>query len=180
MRNLWSLVLILGLFLGGCAGVSGPAAKDEARQVVAEDGQFYVYAYAGRHYVLGSRESAKKFTENKVVAYTKTILGAGPHGETVVFEVNKKDQADTERLIETYQKTPFLVAEQGDNYAVFKYNSRIYVIGNAKTRAAFEKHPHLPYTKTLLGAGPGGETVIFEVDKKHPETTEKLIKMYRG
>lgn len=180
MRNLWSVVLVLGLLMSGCVGVSGSAGKDTPQQVVAEGGQFYVYAYAGRHYVVGSQESAKKFTENKVLPYTKTFLGAGPHGETVVFEVSKKDPAGTERLIETYNKTVFLVAEKGDNYSVFKYDGRIYVIGNSKTRAAFEQNHHLPYTKTLLGAGPGGETVIFEVDNKHPEMTEKLIERYQS
>ena len=32
----------------------------------------------------------------------------------------------------------------------------------------FKGSGHLPYTWTLIGAGPHGGTVIFEVDKKKP------------
>lgn len=51
-------------------------------------------------------------------------------------------------------------------------------LGFAKTNAKFLQHKHLPYTRTLLGVGPRGETVIFEVNKKKPELTERLEEQY--
>lgn len=180
MRKVLLFVMGLGLVLSGCAGTVQTVGETAPEQVLSKGGEFSVYAYNDRHYVTGSAKSSQAFAEHHHLPYTKTILGAGPQGETVVFEVDKKDSAYVERLMETYQHTPFLITEKGDDYAVYKYNSRIYVIGNAQTRASFEKNHHLPYTKTLLGAGPAGETVIFEVDRKDPAFAEQLMKAYQG
>ncbi len=43
----------------------------------------------------------------------------------------------------------------------------------------YQTTPHLPLTKTVLGAGPQGETVIFEFNKNKPEETDRLIKTYQ-
>jgi hypothetical protein len=149
-------------------------------KIMTGDNGFTVWAYSDRHYVTASEKMNKMFAEHHHLPYTKTILGAGPHGETVVFEVDKKNDAFADGLIEKYNRIPFVVESKGDHYSVYKYNGRIYVIGDPETRDAFVKNHHLPYTKTLLGAGPGGETVIFEVDKKDPTFAEKLIEEYQG
>ncbi|MBU2511064.1 hypothetical protein KJ966_06990 [bacterium] len=53
-----------------------------------------------------------------------------------------------------------------------------YVIGNEKTNQKFKTVHHLPYTKTVLGAGPNGETVIFEVDNKNEAFANQLKQRY--
>lgn len=180
MRQMFVLTVVLVMFVAGCAGTSGNMEDQGPRQIIAESGDFFVWAHAGRHYVVGSEESNKDFAAHHHLPYTKTLLGAGPQGETVVFEVDKKDPSYAERLIETYNETPFLIERDGDNFFVYKYSGRIYVLGSEETRASFVEHHHLPYTKTLIGAGPAGETVIFEVDKKDPELAQKLMKMYQS
>lgn len=183
MKKMLALALLLGLVVSGCvttaknAQMDGPATPEK---VYSGENHFTVWDYADRHYVTGNEEMNNKFAEHHHLPYTKTILGAGPQGQTVVFEVNKKDATYVENLIDTYNHVPFLIDSKGDNYSVYKYNGRIYVIGNPKTRDFFVQHQHLPYTKTLLGAGPGAETVIFEVDKKDPKFAEMLMKSYKG
>jgi ABC-type microcin C transport system duplicated ATPase subunit YejF len=147
--------------------------------LVAHSGEdFFVQKYKERLYVLGSKESNQSFMAHKHLPYTRTILGAGPQGETVVFEVNKKDPAYVQRLEETFAKTPLLVAGNNHDLFVYKMGERIYVIGQSKTSESFQAHHHLPYTRTLLGAGPQGETVVFEVDKKNPALADRLVSEY--
>ena len=176
-----AVMLLFVATLMGCTGVAQQTAQEEEPQmVVAKNSDFAVFSYVGRHYVTGSEKSTASFAEHGHLPYARTVLGAGPKGETVVFEINKKDPSYVERLVETYDKTPFIVDEDGDDYTVFKMGGRLYVTGNAKTKTSFAEHGHLPYTKTLLGAGPMGETVVFEVDKKDPAYTERLIKKFQS
>lgn len=185
MKKVLIVMMMLAIALAGCANTAKQAQIDspqsDAPQLAISKGDnFFVYDYIGRHYVVGSQESSEKFAAHGHMPYAKTVLGAGPHGETVVFEIAKKDPNLTERLIETYQSTPFLVESKGDDYAVFKYLGRLYVVGQAKTKESFAEHHHLPYTKTLLGAGPAGETVVFEVDKKDAKLVERLMEQFKG
>jgi hypothetical protein len=137
----------------------------------------HIFKYNGRIYVIGNEETSADFVKHKHLPYTKTLLGAGPKGETVIFEVDKDDSSYAEALIDEYNSIPWII-EQNSTYTAWKYQGRIYVIGNDATNESFAKHKHLPYTKTILGAGPAGETVIFEVDKNDPEFAEKLKQAY--
>ncbi len=178
MKKFVFLMLAVALFTAGCSATT--AKQDNAtQQIVAKDGNFFVWQHMNRHYVLGSEESNSKFAKSPNMPYARTVLGAGPNGETVVYEIKKKDDAYTERLIETYNHTPFMIDSKGDNYFVHKYAGRIYVLSDAKTNEKFQTTPHLPLTKTVLGAGPQGETVIFEFNKNKPEETDRLIKTYQ-
>lgn len=137
----------------------------------------HIFKHEGRIYVIGNEETKDDFVKHKHLPYTKTLLGAGPKGETVIFEVDKGDSTYAEALIDEYNSIPW-VMEQNSTYTAWKYQGRIYVIGNDATNEAFAKHKHLPYTKTILGGGPAGETLIFEVDKSDPEFAEKLMQAY--
>lgn len=180
MKRFILMVAALVLVLSGCAGTGQQAKMDSPKQVLSKDGQFFVYDYQGRYYVVGSEESSKAFAAHHHLPYTKTLLGAGPHGETVIFEVPKKNPEVADRLIETYQGIPFLVETKGDNYAVYKYMGRLYVVGSKASSEKFAAHHHMPYAKTLLGAGPAGETVVFEIDTKDPTLVERLMKQFKG
>ena len=56
---------------------------------------------------------------------------------------------------------------------------RIYVMGSPETAADFRKGGHLPYTRTILGAGPKGETVVIESEKKGNKLADRLEKEFR-
>lgn len=152
-------------------------AADEPVLLSSNDTDFFVYAYNNRLYVVGSRSMADKFAEQHHLPYTRTILGLGPKGETVIFEVQKKKPEYVAQLQKKYENAPALLKAE-DSFWVWKYDGRIYVVGSEKTNNAFQNTHFLPYTRTILGLGPQGETVIFEVQKKNPEFVAGLQKKY--
>ena len=180
MKKMLIVMVMMVVALSGCAGTSKQSEMNSPQQLLSKEGNFFVYDYMDRHYVVGSEEMSKKFAAHGHLPYTKTILGAGPHGETVVYEVAKKDPSLAERLMATYEKTPFLVESKGDDYTVYKYMNRLYVVGSKESSEKFAAHGHMPYAKTVLGAGPAGETVVFEINKKDPKLVEKLMKQFKS
>ncbi len=183
MRLFKVIALLLVVVCSGCAAgkVSKPvevSASESLLPVAVESEGVHGWKYQGRIFVIGNEKTNQAFQEHKHLPYTKTLIGAGPMGETVVFEVDKKDPALAESLVAAFESTPFLL-ESAQGYNVWKYKGRIYVIGNEKTNEAFKQHKHLPYTKTLIGAGPMGETVVFEVDKKDPALAERLVATFK-
>jgi len=183
MRICFVAVFAALLLATGCAAThdQSKVAQDQVmtEQVMPKglvdmvDNQYFVWEKAGRIYVLGQEQTNRSFAEHVHPALTKTLLGAGPRGETVIFEVAKKDPALTERIMQTFMARPYPL-DQADNYFVFGHNGRIYVVGSEASRAKFIAHGHIPYARTQIGAGPNGETLVFEIDKKHPEQTDRL------
>jgi len=184
-----ALLVLAALLTFGCAATTQDMAKstsapaEEAKavpqglvQTIGDD--YMVWEHAGRIYVIGQAKTNVFFAEHRHLPYTKTLIGAGPRGETVVFEVNKKDPALVARLMETFLNTPYPLDRDGADYQVYGYQGRLFVLGQEGTAEKFMEHKHLPYTRTLLGAGPRGETVIFEVNKKQPALTERLEEQY--
>jgi hypothetical protein len=61
------------------------------------------------------------------------------------------------------------------HYAEREHDGRIYVFADKKTEAAFETSPHMQLSKTFVGGGPGGMSVVFEAKDKAPEMTKRII-----
>lgn len=137
---------------------------------------FHIYKLGERLYVMGDLMT-EKFEQHAHLPYTKTLLGAGPQGETVVFEVDKSNNAFADQLIKKFEETPWLLQHKKD-FFVYKLGNRHYIIGDNSSASKFESQPHLPYTKTMIGEGPQGETLVFEVNKDKPELTDRLISTY--
>ncbi len=173
----WITLLIMGCSTQQTPS-SGHTEADKPMSVESEE-NYHVWKHKGRIYVVGQEKTNTKFEKFGHLPYTRTLLGAGPNGETVVFEVDKKNPKLADKLQARYTGKPFPVqSEKG--YHVWEHHGRIYVISNKKTNEKFKKFGHLPYTRTLLGAGPNGETVVFEVDKKNPKVADKLESKYTG
>jgi hypothetical protein len=85
-----------------------------------------------------------------------------------------------ERLQEMYESTPHLVAREGEDYFVYHHQGRYCVVGSTKMRIKFIGSGHLPYTRTVIGGGPQGKTVVFEVNKKKPEYVERLMTQFQS
>ena len=66
------------------------------------------------------------------------------------------------------------------HYFVYHHQGRYYVVGSTKMSIKFIGSGHLPYTRTVIGGGPQGKTVVFEVDKKKPEYAERLMTQFRS
>lgn len=65
-------------------------------------------------------------------------------------------------------------------FGSYRFKGRIYVVGSPEMHASFEANRHPPYTRTLPGAGPNGETVGFQVDKKDPALVERPVKTFQS
>jgi hypothetical protein len=59
-------------------------------------------------------------------------------------------------------------------YAEESANGRVYLIGKSTSHASFKRNPHLQITKTFIGAGKSGETIVVEADPLLPEMTDRV------
>ena len=71
---------------------------------IGED--FYLYYHDGRHYVIHSVKMARKFKGSGHPPDTRTLIGSGPQGKTVVFEVDKRKAEYVQRLLAQFQTNP--------------------------------------------------------------------------
>ena len=127
----------------------------------------------GRIYVIGWQGTASDFKKGGHVPYTRTLIGAGPKGETIVFESEKKGHKLANRLEKEFHKRHPVAT-----YTELSRDGRIYVIGWQGTASDFKKGGHVPYTRTLIGAGPNGETIVFESEKKGHKLANRLEKEF--
>ncbi len=151
------------------AAATVAATPDAAPAVPASEAPTYTYyelSHEGRIYVTGSPTSYLKFLETRHLPYTLTLIGEGPRGETVVIEIDSDDPGLQEWLEAEFHARSYYAEEQ--------HGGRTYVFGNPATHEAFRQTHHMPYTLTLIGEGPRGETVVIEIDKQRPELQERL------
>lgn len=168
-------------------------------QLLARNGNdFFVWLHRDRLFVIGKYESSLLFELHPDLPFTKTLLGEGPNGETVVFEIDKKDNHLKERLIAQFREIAWPLAAHDNNYFVWNYRGHIYLLGNQKTNRSFARNrlisctkndrdlrhyfveEKLPNSRSYFNAGPRGETVVVEEDPLQPETAARLVKEYFG
>ena len=164
-----TLIVAMGLVgaIGGCAtqgpGATAPAAVAE-KKAVAEQYMFMTFHENGRLYVLGDPALQRIFMDTGEVALTRTRIGEGPGGRTLIFGMNTDDAkrggpTAAEMMYDGKQAPaePFY----GE---VFK-DGRYYVFVDWKDMADYLKHGEVPLTYTEIGTGPKGETVIYALNK---------------
>lgn len=167
------------LALTGCAtdmnqaapAAAAPAAKPAAAPVAEKTAAaptakefFIILPESGRIHAFGDTRNYLQFLATGEVALTRTQIGAGPKGETIVYGITKddvkKNQPSLGELI--YQdKLPAAAEFHGE---VFK-NGRFYVFGDLKDMKAFAAFGEVPYSYTDIGAGPKGETLVWVMNK---------------
>jgi hypothetical protein len=60
-------------------------------------------------------------------------------------------------------------------YQEKEHNGRLYVFETEKAFQAAQDAPNFAYSKTFIGAGPGGKTVVVEADSKDLALQNRLI-----
>lgn len=165
--------------LSGCA-MHQTASKPEAepkKEMAASPAAsaptehfFIVYHENGRIYPIADVKNYLAFLETDELMFTRTRIGAGPEGETIVFGIEKKE-ADSPRkpskaeLFFDGKYTP-----TGPFYGEIVRHGRIHVFGSWADFKDFLVNKEIAYTYTEIGAGPKGETVIYALNK---ETAKK-------
>ncbi|RJG01936.1 hypothetical protein [Noviherbaspirillum sedimenti] len=136
------------------AAVAAPSAKEF----------FIILPASGRIHAFGDTRNYLQYLANGEVALTRTQIGTGPKGETVVYGITsddvKKNQPSLGELV--YQDK--LPAAEDFHGEVFK-NGRFYVFGNLQDMKAFAAFGEVPYSYTDIGAGPKGETLVWVMNK---------------
>lgn len=181
-----SAATLAALVISGCAAPAAapPAAAAPkaapASPVAApmEAKEFYSVLKDGRIYAFGDTKNYFDFLSHGEVTLTRTKIGTGPGGATVVYGITSEDvKTNTpsmgERIMEA--KLPAAANFHGE---VFK-DGRYYVFPELKDMMPFIAFGEVPYSFTDIGAGPKGETLVWVMNSTSIKTGRPLATMER-
>ena len=167
-----TMLIAMGLVgaMANCAAqetipaASSPVAAAEKRET-SEQNLFMTFHKNGRVYVLGNSALQQIFQSTDEVALTRTRIGEGPNGSTLIFGMTKDDAkrggpTDAEMMYDGK------LEPVGSFYGEVVKNERYYVFSEWKDIAAYLKQGEVALTYTEIGAGPKGETVVYALNKE--------------
>jgi hypothetical protein len=172
-------VLAMGLF-SGCATsqtaepataakpASTPAQAATAAPApaaAAMEYYFLVFHENGRVYPIADVKNYLGFLEHDELIYTRTRIGGGPDGATLVFGIEKKEADNLAKPAKAELVYDGKYEPTGPFYGEVLLDGRFYVFGTWKDFKDFLQHKEVTYTFTDIGAGPKGETVIYALNK---------------
>lgn len=144
------------------AAAAAPASSPAASMARAE--LYVVLPENGRVYAFGDTKNYFDFKKHGEVVLTRTQIGAGPGGKTLVYGITNDDvkanrPSRGEEILQG--KTPPVGAFYGE---AFK-SGRYYLFGDLKDMKDFTAFGEVPYSYTEIGAGPNGETLVHVMNK---------------
>ncbi len=166
--------------------------------LIRKSNDFFVWYYQDYLYVIGKYESSLQFEQFYILPNTESRFKMGPHGEIVMFEIDNKDSSLKERLLAQFKEIAWPLEAASDDYFVWKYRGRIYILGDRKANRLFAKSHSISYSKNdrqmdsysirqgmpgsriYLNAGQHGEMVVVEDDPHQPDMALKLFRKYLG
>jgi hypothetical protein len=142
------------------ATAAAPAAAAAAAQVF-----FAVLPESGRIHAFGDTKNYFDFLSHGEVTLTRTQIGAGPGGRTVVYGITGDDvKANKPSMGELVMAGS--VAPAADFHGEVLKDGRFYVFGDLKDMQNFLAFGEVPYSYTDIGAGPRGETLVYVMNKE--------------
>lgn len=163
--------LAMSVFSGCATSQSESAAKAEAKPVatapVTAPTQYYflVFHENGRVYPIADVKNYLAFMEVDELIYTRTRVGAGPDGETIVFGIEKKEADDLNKPAKAELFYDGKMEVAGPFYGEVVKDGRFHVFGTWKDFKDYLTNKEITYTFTEVGSGPKGETVIYALNK---------------
>ncbi|MGQ9684786.1 MAG: hypothetical protein ACUVT2_00560 [Thiobacillaceae bacterium] len=159
--------------MSGCAtsqttAAAAPSAKAEAPAQKLT--YFLVYHENGRIYAMTEPSIYLGLMEHGEVPFTRTRIGGGPEGETVIFGITEKDAKHLDKPTAAEDIFDGRTKNVGAFYGEVVRNGRYHVFGEWKDFQDYLAHKEITFTYTEIGTGPKGETVIYalnEETKKH-------------
>jgi hypothetical protein len=167
-----ALVAVMAI-VSGCetmtqGGGSADADPEESYAASIPSGPYYYeYQHEGRYYIIGRPITAVEFEDTHEVPFTRTMVGAGPKGETVVLEVDKEDPTLADFLWEQFK-------EKHLYYAEVEADGKIYVVGSPESHQKFLSTKKLDNSKPIPETGPEGKPVVVETDPDNPHLAPRL------
>ncbi|MDP2169860.1 MAG: hypothetical protein Q8J96_05505 [Rhodocyclaceae bacterium] len=169
--------LALGL-LAGCASqqtapaaAPAPAPKAEAPKVEAAktatvDNYFLIYHENGRIYPIADAKNYLEFLHTGELIFTRTRVGAGPNGETLVFGIERNETGDLKKPAKAELFFDGKYEPTGPFYGEVIRDGRFLVFGSWHDFKDYLKNKEITFTFTEVGTGPKGETVIYALNKE--------------
>lgn len=140
------------------------AAKPEV--AVKKANYFLINHENGRIYAFSDTKNYLMFLESDEVPYTRTRIGAGAEGETVVFGITSSEAKDLNKPSGGEMFFDDKMGEVGSFYGEVMRNGRFYVFGEWSDFKDYLNHKEVTFTFTEVGTGPKGETVIYALNNK--------------
>ena len=140
------------------------AAAQPAAAVTAN--YFLVFHENGRIDPIADAKNYLAFLENGELIYTRSRIGAGPEGETLVFGIDKKEADDLAKWSKAELFYDGKMEVTGPFYGEVLRDGRFYVFGEWADFKDYLAHKEITFTFTEVGTGPKGETVIYALNKK--------------
>jgi hypothetical protein len=176
------------LLIGACAtGGGGSAAPTAAKPAAPTAASFYAVAEnakLNRLYVFGDTKNYLQYLAHGEVTYTRSRIGAGPGGKSVVFGITSADvkakQPSIGELV--YDRK---LAGGTEFYGEYFKGGRFYVFGDWNDFNDFQQRGEVTYTFTEIGTGPKGETIVYGLNKNtvkagRPVALVKQFQALRG
>ena len=126
---------------------------------------FIVYHENGRIYSIADVKSYLSFLDTDELTFTRTRVGAGPEGESIVFGIEKKEADDLNKPAKAELLYDGKMEVSGPFYGEVLRDGRFYVFGNWADFKGYMVNKEVTYTFTEIGTGPKGETVIYALNK---------------
>ena len=168
------------------ASAPAPAAVTTSQAAPAAAGArelFVVLPEDGRIYAFGDTKNYFQYLEHAEVALTRTRIGDGPGGRTMVFGLTNDDvKANTPSLAERVMDKKLLAAPEFHG-EVFK-DGRFYVFHSLKDMNDFIQYGEVALAFTDIGTGPKGASIVWVMNKEsmakgRPTATMERFKAIR-
>lgn len=168
------------MLLAGCAGqpaapaaaapaspapAAAPAAPSSTASATSAKEFYVVLPESGRIYAFGDTRNYMDFLSHGEVQLTRTRIGEGPQGRTLVFGITSDDVKNNKPSLGELVMSGQLEAAPDFYGEVFK-NGRFYLFGELKDMKDFIAYGEVPYSYTDIGAGPKGETIVYVMNSQ--------------
>ncbi len=170
--RLGSLALVVA-GLTACATQTPPApapapaaAATPAASAAATNAKlfFTVLPETGRIHAFGDTKNYFDFLSHGEVVLTRTRIGEGPGGRTLVYGITSDDVKTNQPSLGERVMTGTLPAAPDFYGEAFK-DGRYYVFGDLKDMKDFIAFGEVPYSYTEIGTGPKGESLVYVMNK---------------
>ena len=125
---------------------------------------YVVLPPTGRIHAFGDLRNYADFLSHGEVALTRTAIGTGPGGKTVVYGITPDDVKSNQASLAERILAPSAPAPAAFYGEVFR-DGRFFLFGSLKDMTDFAAFGEVPYSYTDIGAGPKGETLVSVMNK---------------
>ncbi len=163
---------ITGVMLTLTACQSNEVKQEMVKAPELNNQDLYEVDHEGRHYVFDDFAVYQDFLNVGETSFRKVFIGAGPHGESLVFGLRSEDKKKLEGLAGVEMYNGKMAAADPFYGEMRAEDGRLYVFSSLKDMQAVRDSGEAAYRLTQIGTGPQGQTVVFVLNdsnkKKYP------------